>query len=291
MSSLRSVASFVLLTALVAVTPANAQEETKRPGMTISISAATKDKHGFLVHEVESPFQKGKTKIFVLTPDKIDKHKRFPVVYVLPVESGTRTSWGHALLEIKQLNLHNKLGVIFVMPTFSHLPWYCDHPTDPTIRQESYLLKVVIPFIETTYPARKEAKGRMLLGFSKSGWGAFSMLLRNPDVFGRAAAWDAPLTISQPNSFGMGPIFGTQKNFERYRISKLLQQKSKHFRESKRLGIVGYSRFRRHHRELHEQLVRLKIPHVYKDVRQGKHHWNSGWIDDAVQFLMARSSH
>ena len=89
-------------------------------------------------------------------------------------------------------------------PTFSHLPWYADHPTDPDIRQESYLLEVVIPFIEANYPARADRRGRLLLGFSKSGWGAYSLLLRHPDVFGKAAAWDAPLMMSEPGKYGSG---------------------------------------------------------------------------------------
>ena len=45
------------------------------------------------------------------------------------------------------------------MPTFSDLPWYADHPTNPLIRQETYFLKVVLPFIEKTYPARSDAGG------------------------------------------------------------------------------------------------------------------------------------
>ena len=43
---------------------------------------------------------------------------------------------------------------MFVAPTFSHLPWYADHPTKPEIRQETYFLKVVVPFIDKTYPVR-----------------------------------------------------------------------------------------------------------------------------------------
>ena len=39
-----------------------------------------------------------------------------------------------------------KHKAIFVAPTFSHLPWYADHPSDASIRQETYFLKVVVPF-------------------------------------------------------------------------------------------------------------------------------------------------
>ncbi|HEY3787861.1 MAG TPA: alpha/beta hydrolase-fold protein [Urbifossiella sp.] len=63
-------------------------------------------------------------------------------------------------------------------------------------------MKVFVPFIDKTYPVRAEAGGRLLLGFSKSGWGAYSLRMRHPDLFGKAAAWDAPLI---------------QENFDAYR--------------------------------------------------------------------------
>ena len=142
------------------------------------------------------------------------KHRRYPVIYVLPVEAGTENRYGDGLLEAKKLDLHNKHGVIFVAPTFSHLPWYADHPTDKTIRQESHFIKVVVPFVEKTYPLLANADGRLLLGFSKSGWGAWSLLLRHPDLFGRAAAWDAPMMMDRIGKYGNAPIFGDQSNFK-----------------------------------------------------------------------------
>ena len=111
--------------------------------------------------------------------------------------------------------------IIFVFPTFSDLPWYADHPTNPAIRQEMYFMKVVVPFVEASYPASDE---RLLLGFSKSGWGAWALLLRHPDVFRRAAAWDAPLMMEQVGKYGTSGIFGTQKNFEQYRPADLLRE-------------------------------------------------------------------
>ena len=123
-------------------------------------------------------------------------------------------------------NLANALHAIFVAPTFSHLPWYADHPTERDIRQETYFLNVVVPLIERRYPARAERAGRLLLGFSKSGWGAWSLLLRHSDLFGKAAAWDAPLMMDQPGRYGSGAVFGTQSNFHKYQITKLLEHRA-----------------------------------------------------------------
>lgn len=271
-----------LTVSLFSLLSSSAQEKESK------VSKATKDKNGFLVHEVDSPYQKGKTQIFVLLPNKMEEGKKYPVVYVLPVEPGNGTRWGNGLLEIKKLDLHNKFGIIFVMPTFSDWPWYCDHPTDPVIRQESYFLEVVVPFIERAYPVVPGQPGRSLLGFSKSGWGAFSLLLRHPDFFARATAWDAPLNMTAPNQFGMGPIFGTQANFEKYQISSLLTREAAKLKTGSRLAMIGYANFRPHHQAIHDQMVRLGIPHGYRDVRQAKHDWRSGWLEDAVKLLVSK---
>jgi hypothetical protein len=30
----------------------------------------------------------------------------------------------------------------------------------------------------------------------------------------------------------------------------------------------------------------LKIPHAYRDGPQRKHHWNTGWVDEAARWLV-----
>lgn len=254
-------------------------------GDDVAVSKA-KTEDGVLVHEVKSPYQSGLTKIRVLRPDTDDKERKYPVVYLLPVEAGTENRYGDGLKEVKKLDLHNTLQGIFVAPTFSHLPWYADHPTKPEIRQETYFLKVVVPFVEKTYPAKTEASARLLLGFSKSGWGAFSLLLRNPETFGKAAAWDAPLMMDGQGKYGSGDIFGTADNFAGYRVSKLLEDRAAKLQKESRLILTGYGGFRDEHKRAHELLDRLKIAHEYRDGPSRKHDWHSGWVKEAAELLL-----
>jgi S-formylglutathione hydrolase FrmB len=253
----------------------------------VTISEARRDAHGFLVHEVRSPYQAGKTEIRVLLPDQLEPGRRYPVIYVLPVEAGKESRFGDGLREVKRRNLHNQLQAIFVAPTFSHLPWYADHPTKADLRQEAYFLQVVVPFIEKTYPVRAGAGGRLLLGFSKSGWGAFSLLLRHPDVFAKAAAWDAPLLMDRPGRYGSGDIFGTQENFEKYQITKLLEGRAGKLQKGRRLILLGYGGFRGHHEQAHALMQKLGIDHEYRDGPARKHDWHSGWVSEAVELLLA----
>lgn len=254
----------------------------------VSASPGVADEKGFLVHKIDSPYQAGQTEIRVLLPDQMEEGKQYPVIYVLPVEAGQESRYGDGLLEVQKHKLHNQHQAIFVAPTFSQLPWYADHPTKPEIRQETYFTKVVVPFVEKTYPASKEAEDRLLLGFSKSGWGAWTLLLRHPQTFGRAAAWDAPLMMSEIGKYGNGPVFGTQENFEKYRPADMLREKAEHLRGEKRLILTGYGNFREHHQQTHNLLDGLKIPHEYQDGPTRKHDWHSGWVTEAVELLIGK---
>jgi hypothetical protein len=112
------------------------------------------------------------------------------------------------------------------------------------------------------------------------------LLLRHPEVFGKAAAWDAPLMMDQPNRFGMAEIFGTQENFEKYQITRLLEKQAERFREGKRLILLGYGNFRDHHRKAHALMTKLQIDHEYRDGPSLKHDWHSGWAQEAVELML-----
>jgi len=253
--------------------------------LAASISKATEN-DGVYVHTVECPFQAGRTQIRVVLPQPMKANHKYPVIYVLPVEAQTESRYGDGLKEVIHNQLPNKYQVIFVAPTFSQLPWYADHPTERSIRQESYLLNVVLPFIEAQYPAHTAASHRLLLGFSKSGWGAWTLLLRHPNFFGRAAAWDAPLMMDRVGKYGTTAVFATQENFEKYRVTDLLRLKAEAMAHTNRLILLGYGNFREEHHQAHALMEVLKIPHEYRDGPRRTHDWHSGWLAEAVELLV-----
>lgn len=254
----------------------------------VAISIGKKDANGFIVHEVTSPYQAGTTEIRVLLPDDYDIARKYSVVYVLPVETGKERAYGDGLMEAKKLGLHNKHQAIFVAPTFSHLPWYADHPTRLEIRQETYFVKAVLPFVEKTYSVIPGIRGRFLLGFSKSGWGAFSLLLRHPQLFEKAAGWDAPFMMDTGKPYGSEQVFATQENFERYRLTTLLKANAAALKDRPRLFVFGYGGFRMHHQQVHALMTKLEIAHDYEDGPHRKHDWHSGWVAPAATWLLKK---
>jgi hypothetical protein len=131
----------------------------------------------------------------------------------------------------------------------------------------------------------------LLVGFSKSGWGAYSLLLRRPDHFGKAAAWDAPLMEPRPARFGMGPIFGTPENFEHYRITTLLARHAPELRTKTRLILLGYGNFREQHEQVHALMANREVRHTYVDGPRREHRWEGGWLTEAVELLLSDHDH
>lgn len=261
---------------------------------------------GVVTHRVESARQSGPTDLRILLPRQIAPGRRLPVVYLLPVEAGRETRYGDGLEVARQLDVANRFGVICVAPSFAALPWYADHPTDARLAQESYFVYDVLPFVEANFPALAERRGRLLCGFSKSGWGAWSLLLRHPDLFERAAAWDSPLLMNAPGKYGSGPIFGTPENFSCYEITTLLDAFARRSEKKccetnccetrccstdvrPRLVLHGYGNFV-DHREVHERLERLGVAHDYRDGPKTPHVWAAEWMEPAIAGLVEPTS-
>jgi len=285
-----AVLTFRLLSVVVFVAgPGLLTERLSAADETASAPSDEKRPCGVIVHTVESEFQAGPTEIRVLPPTASKQGKKHRTLYVLPVEAGNGKRWGDSIQEVVRHDIHNRHDLVCVFPTFSRLPWYADHPTELAIRQESHFLKTVVPFVERAYPVESVREARLLVGFSKSGWGAWSLLLRHPKQFGKAAAWDAPLMTDKPNKYGMGPIFATQENFERYQISALLKNRADPLGRSPRLILMGHDAFKAQHEAVHRLMDTLKLRHHYREGPHRDHSWNSGWLPEAVELLVSDS--
>jgi predicted peptidase len=199
------------------------------------------DDNGFQTHRLASPHQARETTLRVLLPDHFSVEKPYQVLYVLPVHEEGVKKHGDGLIEVKKHDYHNRHQLICVAPGFTSKPWFADHDLNPRKQDESHLLKTVIPFVEKHYPVRSDTEGRLLMGFSKSGWGALALLLRNPDLFYRAVGWDIGIRVDT------GPIeeeeraqriareWGTVRNFEANRISSLVKTKGTELGDEARL--------------------------------------------------------
>lgn len=257
------------------------------PSAASETEPACTGENGFIIHTIRSEFQDGNNELAVLTPAVLEPGRHYPVLFVLPVYPGAKAA-RTGLEEVRRLNLHERFGLICVGPAFAEMPWYADHPSNLLDRQESHLLQAVLPFVEKLYPVRPDAAGRLLVGFSKSGWGAFSLLLRHPDTFGRAASWDAPFKLKRPGPWGTDRCWPTEADFAQYKVPQLLDERAGLLRaQPARLALFGYGLYRDDDIRVHEQLTALGIPHHWAHGPERKHTWESGWLESAIAALVS----
>lgn len=227
------------------------------------------------------------TAIHLLLPSKMEKGVRYPVLYILPVVDGN-ANWGQPFLVAQEENFADKYGVICAMTTYPRGTLYCNHPSKRNQQDEDYFVKDVVPFVDSHYPTIAEARGRRLVGFCASGSGGLWLMLRNLDLFGKAAAWDAWLDLDHMIDADE-KLFGTDANYRDYAV---LNQIDRHAHElidgPTRIVMMAYRNDRDGvhavHR-FHDKLYDYGIPHVFEFHEAEAHRWDSGWLPRAVAHL------
>jgi enterochelin esterase-like enzyme len=249
--------------------------------------------NGIPCFHLESPYQARSTTIEVLTPVPMDPGKRYPVLYLLPVNDGLMNAWGSGIVEARRHDIANRFQVICVSPEYDYTPWYGDHPTEKTLAQESYLLKAVIPEVEARYPVAEGAAGRYLIGFSKSGFGALSIALRHIGLIGGAAVWDAPVMMDTyfPGEEEMVRVFQTNANFIGYAIPGLVTTHREALRGGRlRIALMSNANPNDSISRLHALLEENGIPHRYRVDEKRAHTWTSEWLPGLVEMLLRSDS-
>ena len=210
---------------------------TRRGLLSLALSPVS-----YEVETIESPRQATATFLRVARP----RGKSNRTVLILPVTANISGQWGDGFYEAIKLNWVKRYNITIAAPSFSHLPWYADHPTNLKIAQESYILQDILP----------RFSGRiLLLGFSKSGNGALTLMLRNPGKFAAAAAWARPTLLE------------------------------KHFRDPMKIAISGHGSFQSELAGAHEKMIALGIQHEYDNATKRPRHWFSGWMEPAMATL------
>ncbi len=248
-----------------------------------------------VIHHVESEFQSGGQQIHVLVPDNY-KHSDsdYRVLYVLPVEKSGGCRRGYPLDVLRQMDAHNRYGLLIVFMTLREEPWFVDHAVDRKVRQASYLHEFVVPFIDRNYRTVRDAESRFLFGFSKSGWGAYSLIFSRQDIYSFAAAWDAPFLVDH-FVYEMEAAIGTTAQLTSCRPDLAVRNLHSSFRDRSRLVLAGGNAFGNlvpppvgdsHVIEMHRILQKEGIRHTYLGEIGCPHTFNRAWMEPTLSALM-----
>lgn len=259
------------------------------------VGSPTTDNHGVAYYPVRSAYQGYREQIVrVLRPTQPRPGLEPSTVYVLPVDPGVDTlssKWGDGLEQLRLLDVPNRFNMTLIAPSFAYVPWYSDHQRDPRRRMESFIVRDLVPFADKLSPSG-QLRHRYIIGFSKSGYGAVTLILRHPDIFEATAAWDFPAELDKISAFpDLNGNFADQANFNMYEIPPLITAHAADFQHRNRLWISGDKGiFTPDMVKLHTQLTALSIPHTWAQGGYRHHDWSSGWLEGAAEYLAANST-
>lgn len=160
-------------------------------------------------------------KLNVCLPSSPGKHS---VLYLLHGAYGGYANWAeHGSIA----QAARSFDLIIVMPDGAQFSWYTDSPMQVASQYESYIVKDLLPFIDSMFSTFAEKKGRGICGLSMGGYGALKFGLKYPELFESASSMSGILTIKNHSSqWKMADVFGdiatAPQNWDRNDLSQLL---------------------------------------------------------------------
>ena len=266
---------------------------TDASGLTVANPQV--DANGVVSYEATSAYNgPGSTTLRVLAPTSpANVSHRF--IYVLPValDAEGQQEFGDGLEELRRLNVHNVYNAHLIAPSFHVTPWYGDHDSNPARRYESFLVNDLVPWVQANLGATGQEE-HLIVGLSKSGFGAVTLLFRNPSVFAAAAAWDFPADQADTSEFDMLDNYGTDANFQsNYRLTDAwISARKAPFQTTARLWLshdqgtfFGSPTFLEEVDAFAGRLQTNGVQFLRTGGATRPHAWTSGWLPEAVTAL------
>lgn len=131
----------------------------------------------------------------VCLPQDYDQSKAsYPVTYLLHGLGDDASSWLEygriAQFAEQAVAKKEAVSMIFVMPAAYRTYYVNDYKH--SFDYEDMFVQELVPYIDSLFRTKTGNSNRALMGYSMGGFGAFSLHLRHPDVFGAAV----PLSMS-----------------------------------------------------------------------------------------------
>ena len=132
----------------------------------------------------------------VILPASMAANRKLPVVYLLHGGGGGYRDWSN-YSDIAQFA---DSGLVLVMPE-GNSSYYVNSAERPKDRYEDYITSDLIADVESRFPTAPGRENRAIVGISMGGFGAVTLALKHPDLFGFAAGISSALDVpSRPFS-------------------------------------------------------------------------------------------
>jgi len=256
---------------------------------TFSVAYQSTDANGVASYATVSAQNGNTTEVMrVLAPTSPAPGVPHNFLFVLPVEANNGTTFGDGIDVMRLANAQNQYNLTIIEPSFALEPWYADNPVNSSAQQETFMTQQLVPWVQANLRTSGQEQN-WLIGFSKSGIGAEDLILKHPDVFTLAAAWDWPADMSSYDEYGSSSAnsYGTDANFQAsYRLTPaFLSAHKAPFTSANRLWIGGWNAFQSDMSDYDALLTAQGIVHSTETPTLQAHNWDGGWVPTALAAL------
>ncbi|MDN3202509.1 alpha/beta hydrolase [Algoriphagus sediminis] len=213
-------------------------------------------------------------------------NSRYPVLYLLHGGSGAFDDWHRKVTEKGLVQrMANEYDLIIVTPGVGPSSYYFDSPLLDSVQYATYMIKELIPFIDSKFRTIAKKESRAITGLSMGGHGAITLAAKNPDLFIAAGSMSGVMNIDTR-------LWKVPENFRKSRQGQQLAMLGKiqydaPFSKYTAVGLVpelqkaelaliidcGVDDFLiETNRQMHKLLLDKKVDHEYIE-RPGAHTW------------------
>jgi hypothetical protein len=247
------------------------------------------DATGAQVYDITNAVGSEPFAVRVLTPQDPSTAYPHSFLYDLPVEPGlAQSTYGSGLDELAKLDVEDQYNATIVEPIFPMDSWYADNPNDATIDYETFVADILPQWVDSNFSTTGTEKN-LLVGFSKSGYGAVDLELKHPSVFSAVTAFDFPADMSSYDEFGGSSAddYGTQANFQdNYQMNaSFIAAHNAQFTNQDRILISEGPSFQSQVVDFDTLLTSQGVMHTLLNQTNDAHTWSGGWLSGAIAGL------
>lgn len=232
---------------------------------------------------VYSPSMQKEIKTLVIHPST-QVEKKLPTVYILHGYSGypkrTLTQDIPALLK-----LSGEMQMTFVLPDGNYDSWYLDTENQNS-KYETFIAKELVHYVQKHY--KSDPSKTAIMGWSMGGHGALYIGARHQKTFSAIGSLCGVMDFTPfGKEYGIPKILGDKsENWTKYTVMSQIE-KLKNSRQKILISCGTEDPLIEQNRKLHQQLILLKIPHIYEE-RPGEHnaaYWSKAAITQIFELI------
>lgn len=126
----------------------------------------------------------------------------------------------------------------------------------------------------------------ILVGFSKSGLGAWNIVRTIPNGISGTIIFDAPVAREERPPWGTTPFYESDASWLEDLPTRTIEDFCTKVPRTHTLVLISGESFHKEMCTLAQALSKTKVEHVFLPRPHLKHHWQSGWIEEGLNALL-----